>query len=195
MAFLGAGPFLAGLSWNKIKQNIDTPEAQLSMKRQQVDLETFLKGLPSEAAAKAKAAAARIDELEHAAERISRSDGTYMKLFALSGILFVVATVFMLGGMGMFINGRPHLSDFIILLMAGALPALILVYSFKMSERTKIDRQKFEIIENYFLPYDAIYLPAGPERETGVVAIAERSGGWKRRPEDDQKRRKPGWYW
>lgn len=169
--------------------------AMLHMKNTLIDLEKFLAELPDETAAKARAAAARIDELEHAAQRISRSDKTYMRLFLASGISFIVAVTLLLGGKGMFINGQPHLSDVIVLLMAGALPALILVYSLKMSERTRIDRQKFEIIENYFLPHNAIYLPPGPNRQKGTVAITNRGRGWHRRPEDDKKYKKPGWYW
>lgn len=165
------------------------------MKNTLIDLEKFLAGLPDETAAKARAAAARIDELEHAAQRISRSDKTYMRLFLASGIMFVVAVVLLISGKGMFVNGEPHLSDVIVLLMAGSLPALILVYSVKMNERTRIDRQKFEIIENYFLPHDAIYLPPEPGKRTGTVAITNNSRGWRRKPEDDKKYRKPGWYW
>lgn len=165
------------------------------MKNTLIDLEKFLADLPAETAAKARAAAARIDELEHAAQRISRADKTYMRLFLVSGVMFVIAVWLLLGGKGMFINGQPHLSDVIVLLMAGALPALILVYSIKMNERTRIDRKKFEIIENYFLPHNAIYLPPGPDRQRGTVAITNRGRGWHRRPEDDKKYKKPGWYW
>jgi len=165
------------------------------MERTQIDLETFLAGLPEEAAAKARAAAARIDELEHAARRIGRSDSTYMRLFAISGVLFLIAAGMLVSGQDMFADGTPQLRDIIVLVMAGALPTMILVYSFKMNERTKIDRIKFDIIENYFLPYDAIYLPPGPDRESGMVAIAGRTGGWSRVPDDSKKFRRPGWYW
>lgn len=165
------------------------------MRRRQIELEEFLADLPAETAAKAKAAAARIDELEHAASRIGASDETYMRLFLLSGVMFIVAVAFLLGGENMFINGEPHLMDILVLLMAGSLPTLILVYSLKMNERTKIDRQKFEIIQNYFMPHNAIYLPPGPDRKTGIVAIAESGRGWNRKPEDDAKFKKPGWYW
>lgn len=165
------------------------------MKRRQVDLDTFLADLPTEAAAKARAAAACIDELEHAAQRIGRSDRTYLRLFAISGVLFLISAGMLFSGQDMFADGTPQLWDIVVLVMAGALPVMVLVYCFKMNERTKIDRIKFEIIENYFLPYDAIYLPPGPDRESGMVAIADRTGGWSRVPEDSKKFRRPGWYW
>jgi len=165
------------------------------MRRRQIKLETFLKDLPAETAAKAKAAAARIDELEHAASRIGASDKTYMRLFLLFGIMFIVAVGFLVSGTEMFVKGQPHLLDVIVLLMAGALPALVLVYALKMNERTRIDREKFEIIENYFMPHNAIYFPPEPGRQTGIVAIAESGRGWNRKPDDDERYKKPGWYW
>lgn len=163
--------------------------------RRLIDLDTFLDELPSEAAAKARAAAARIDELEHAAQRIGSSDRTYMRLFALTGVLFLLAAGLLISGTELFRGGAPHLMDVMVLLMAGSFPAMVLVYSVKMKERTKIDRQKFEIIENYFLPYGAVYLPPGPDRTEGTVALSEGPDGWNRRPEDDKKFKKPGWYW
>lgn len=165
------------------------------MQRRQVDLETFLADLPAESAAKAKAAAARIDELEHAAQRIGQSDTAYMRLLAISGVLFLIAAGMLFSGQDMFADGTPQLSDIVVLVMAGALPVMVFVYCFKMNERTKIDRIKFQIIEDCFLPYDAIYLPPGPDRESGMVAIADRTGGWSRVPEDEKKFKRPGWYW
>lgn len=165
------------------------------MRRKQIDLESFLADLPDETAAKTKAAAARIDELEHAAIRIGEADKTFMRLFLLSGVLFIVAVGFLVSGNEMFVKGQPHLLDVVVLLMAGALPAMVLVYCLKMNERTKLDRQKFEIIENYFMPHNAIYFPPGPDRKTGIVAIAESGRGWNRKPDDDKRYKKAGWYW
>src|SRR5680860_4064 len=141
------------------------------MRRKQIDLESFLADLPDETAAKTKAAAARIDELEHAAIRIGEADKTFMRLFLLSGVLFIVAVGFLVSGNEMFVKGQPHLLDVVVLLMAGALPAMVLVYCMKMNERTKLDRQKFEIIENYFMPHNAIYFPPGPDRKTGILSL------------------------
>jgi hypothetical protein len=163
------------------------------MQRKQIDLETFLEGLPTEDAAKARAAAARIDELEHAAQRIGKSDKRYVILFAAAGFMALVAAAMALGGYDMFKGGYPTLGDFAILLMAGAFPFLVLIYSLRMSERTRIDRQKFEIIETYFLPHDAIYLPPGPGRVKGRVALSPKATDW-RKP-DTEKVKKPGWYW
>lgn len=165
------------------------------MKHAQIDLEEFLAELPEEDAANARAAAARIDELEYAAQRIGRSDQRFMKLFALAGICTVAAVVAGISAGGTFRGGGTGLTDLAILLLASAFPVMVLVYSLKMSERTKLDRRKFEIIETYFLPHDAIYLPPGPDRAKGVIAKSRRAGGWYRTPEGKEKVRKPGWYW
>ena len=163
------------------------------MRKKIVDLETFLNGLPEETAAKARAAAARIDELEHAASRIGASDQRYMKMFALAGVLALVATVFTLGGFAAVGSGDISLTGLTVLMMAAAFPLLILIYSVRMRERTKIDQQKFEIIESHFLPYGAVYLPPGPERETGVVAVSPSTHPWRKA--DVEKKRRAGWYW
>ena len=57
------------------------------MKHKTINLETFLEGLPETAAANARAAAARIDELERAAQRIGKSDRQYVMAFAGAGVL------------------------------------------------------------------------------------------------------------
>lgn len=165
------------------------------MQRKQIDLETFLKDLPEEEAANAKAAAAHIDELEHASQRIGASDRRYVKLFAGAAACTLAAIIISFNASEMFHGGEASLLDLVILLLAAAFPVLVIVYSIKMNERTKLDRKKFEIIEAHFLPYDAIYLPPGPNREKGIVAIAPKAGGWQRKPEPKEKVKKPGWYW
>ena len=163
------------------------------MRKKIVDLETFLNGLPEETAAKVRAAAARIDELEHAAERIGASDQRYLKMFAVAGLLAIAAGIFTLGGFGGFEPGQLAIKELTIMAMAGAFPLLILIYSVRMRERTKIDQKKFEIIESHFLPYGAVYLPPGVERETGVVAISPSSHPWRKA--DIEKKKRAGWYW
>ena len=163
------------------------------MQEKTVDLDTFLAELPSETAAKARAAAARIDELEHAAGRIGASDHRYMVLFAITGVLALCATVFTLGGFHLFDGGKAAILRTAMLMVAGAFPLLVLIYSFQMRERTKIDQKKFEIIETYFLPYGAIYLPPGPDREHGVVTISPSTNPWRKA--DVANKKKAGWYW
>lgn len=163
------------------------------MQEKTVDLDTFLAELPAEMAAKAKAAAARIDELEHAADRIGQSDRRYLVLFAIAGLLALTATAIGLGGFDLFKRGHSTVLDFVVIGMAGAFPLLVLIYSLRMRERTKIDQKKFEIIEAYFLPYDAIYLPPGPDREHGLVTVSPRARAWRRANTD--KGRRPGRYW
>lgn len=141
------------------------------MQRQTMDLETFLSSLPTEAAANARAAAARIDELEHAAQRIGKSDRQYVIAFTIAGILALVATYMALGGYRLYSGGHGQLDDLVILVMAGAFPAMIFIYSLRMRERTKLDQKKFDLIETYFMPHDGIYFPPGPGRETGTISI------------------------
>ncbi len=163
------------------------------MRHKTVDLDTFLEGLPEETAAKARAAAARIDELEHAAERIGASDRRFLILFVLAGVFGIGGAVFALGGFNMLKGGEATALEFLVLAMAGAFPLLILIYSLRMKERTKIDHEKFQIIETYFLPYGAIYLPPGPDRRTGLVAISPSTHPWRKADPNSKKR--AGWYW
>ena len=163
------------------------------MQEKNVDLETFLAELPSETAAKARAAAARIDELEHAATRIGASDQRYLVLFVITGVLALCAAVFTLGGFQFFDGGQAATLRIVMLVVAGAFPLLVLIYSFHMRERTRIDQQKFEIIETYFLPYGAIYLPPGPDREHGVVTISPTTKPWRKA--DIANKKRAGWYW
>lgn len=163
------------------------------MESRTIELEAFLEGLDEEDAAKARAAAARIDELEHAAQRIGRDDRQFMILFAVSVVLVVVATYMVFGDFQLTSGGYANITALVALLMAGSFPALVIVYSLKMKERTKIDRKQFDIIEAYFLPHDAIYLPRNQDRATGLVALTSRPGGWGRAP--DLKAKRPGWYW
>ncbi|MEM8743644.1 MAG: hypothetical protein AAGF14_03305 [Pseudomonadota bacterium] len=163
------------------------------MRKKIVELETFLNDLPEETAAKARAAAARIDELEYAAARIGASDQRYLKMFAVAGVLALIATVFTLGGFIGSRSGEISLTGITMLVMAGAFPLLVLIYSVRMRERTKLDQQKFAIIESHFLPYGAVYLPPGPERQTGVVAVSPSSHPWRKG--DDTKKKRAGWYW
>ncbi len=163
------------------------------MERKNIDLETFLDSLPAEGAAKARAAAARVDELERAAQRIGKSDSRFVMLFAGAGLLGLAAAIMTFGGYRLFGEGYMALGEVAVLAMAGAFPALILVYSVRMRERTKIDQQKFEIIETFFLPFDGIYFPPGPEQEAGTVSVSPRAGAWRRPNIRDAKKARAYW--
>ena len=162
------------------------------MQRQNIDLETFLENLPTEAAANARAAAAHIDELEHAAQRIGKSDQQYILAFAVAGVLALVAAVMVLGGYELFSGGYFTLGDWAILAMVSAFPIMILVYSLRMSERTKLDQKKYEIIETYFMPFNGIYFPPGPGRKTGTISI-NTEGSWRKSNEKDVKKARMYW--
>jgi len=141
------------------------------MQRKTLDLETFLKDLPETAAANARAAAARIDELEHAAQRIGASDRQYIIAFAGAGVMAMIAAYMALGGFVLFKGGNGAGLDLAVLFMAGAFPLMILIYSLRMRERTKIDQKKYEIIEAYFLPYNGIYFSPRPGQDSGTVSL------------------------
>ena len=162
------------------------------MQHKTIDLETFLEGLPTTAAANAKAAAARIDELERAAQRIGRSDRQYVIAFAGTGVLALIAAFMALGGYDLFRGGYAVLGDFAVLVMAGGFPLMIIIYSLRMRERTKLDQKKFEIIETYFMPYNGIYFPPAPGRTTGTISIAP-ADSW-RKP-DMKGVKPPGMHW
>ncbi len=162
------------------------------MQMQNIDLETFLESLPAEAAANARAAAARIDDLEHAAQRIGTADRQYILLFAVAGILALIAAGMALGGYHLFSKGYGTLGDLAVLVMAGALPLLIVFYSLRMRERTRLDKKKFELIETYFMPYNGIYFPPGPGRETGIISIGS-EGSWRHANTQDIKKSRIYW--
>ena len=164
-----------------------------SMERKTVDLETFLEGLPGEAAANARAAASRIDELERAAQRIGKSDRRYVKLFAGAMLIALAAAIMALGGIDLFRAGVGDFGDFAVLAMAGAFPVLVVIYSLRMRERTRIDQQKFEIIETFFMPYDGIYFPPGPEQREGMVSIRPGAKTWRKPNTTDAKKAKMYW--
>jgi len=162
------------------------------MQQQNIDLEIFLESLPAEAAANARAAAARIDDLEHAAQRIGTVDRQYIFLFAGAGILALIAAAMTLSGNPLFSSGHGRLSDLVVLVMAGALPLLIVVYSLRMRERTRLDQQKFKLIETYFMPYNGIYFPPGPGRETGTISIGS-EGSWRHANTEGVKKARMYW--
>lgn len=162
------------------------------MHHKTIDLETFLEDLPETAAANAKAAAARIDELERAAQRIGKSDGNYIIAFSVTGVLALIAAYMILGGYTLFTGGNGAVSDLAVLFMAGGFPMMIVIYSLRMRERTKLDQQKFEIIETYFMPYNGIYFPPAPGRDTGTVSI---SAADTRRKPDLKGVKQPGMHW
>jgi len=163
------------------------------MERINIDLETFLESLPEEAAANARAAATRIDELERAAQRIGESDRRYVKAFAGAILLALAATYLALGGTDLFLGGTGNFGDFAVLAMAAVFPLLVVVYSLRMRERTRIDQQKFHIIETCFMPYDGIYFPPGPERKQAMVSISPGAKAWRKPNTKDAKKAKMYW--
>ncbi len=162
------------------------------MQHRTIDLETFLEGLPATAAANARAAAARIDELERAAQRIGESDRSYVIAFAVSGVLAMIAAYMALGGIALFKGGDGALGDLAVLFMAGSFPTMILIYSLRMRERTRIDQKKFEIIETYFMPYNGIYFSPAPGRDMGTVSICAPD---TRRKPDLKDVKQAGMHW
>jgi hypothetical protein len=97
-----------------------------------------------------------------------------------------------LGGYPLFTTSYGTLGDLVVLAMASALPLLIVFYSLRMRERTRLDQQKFKLIETYFMPYNGIYFPPGPGRETGTISIGS-EGSW--RYADKEGAKKARIYW
>ncbi len=162
------------------------------MQQQNIDLETFLESLPAEAAANARAAAARIDDLERAALRIGTADRQYILLFAGAGILALIAAAMTLGGYPLFTTGYGTWGNLVVLAMAGALPLLIVFYSLRMRERTRLDQKIFELIETYFMPYNGIYFPPAPGHETGTISIGS-EGSWRHADKEGVKKARMYW--
>lgn len=163
------------------------------MKGQKISLDAFLQTLPDSDAAEARAAAARMDEFERVARRVAEPDKRFLAGMGLAAVLFVIAAALLMSGGDFFDNARGTLGIIGVIVMAALLPALIVSYTVRMRERTRADRQCFELNQTYFMPHGGVYFPG-----------EEEGGSWVFVPDHDSKAwRQPGqaeaikarWYW
>lgn len=125
--------------------------------RQTLGLEEFLAGLPEEAAAEARAAAARIDALE---QQIGPPGWIERNLLTLS-----------VGALGLFALGIAGLVCVLsglqigiglawIVLLVSVFPAVVLAYLLEVRGRTRLDDAKMALNKRHFLPHGGLYFGA-----------------------------------
>lgn len=122
--------------------------------RETVPLEAFLTELPDEAAAEARAAAARIDALER---QVGPPGWLERHLFRLAGGALVAFAI----GLGLLLGraaghaGLPGAG--VIVPLLGAPPGLALAYLWSVRGRARLDRAKMDLNEAHFLPHGGLY--------------------------------------
>lgn len=163
------------------------------MTAETTDLETFLEELPSEDAARARAAAGRIDELGRVTARTQGVESKYLPWFVVSGLLLVSASLMVFGSDAVFGEARRLIGVMGLTAMAAALPVLGIVYTFHVRDRTRADREMLELNRTHFLPYGGFYFPPGDDRLGRVVRteVMDEEAQAKRRVE----RVRPGRSW
>lgn len=135
--------------------------------RQTVALEEFLAGLPAGAAAGARAAAARIDELERGVRPPNRIERNLAPLAIAALILFVLG-VAAFAGLATGLRGVIGFGG--VVLLIAAFPALVFAYSWSVRWRTAADRAKMALNAEHFLPHGGLYFGA-PQGDGRVVRV------------------------
>lgn len=150
-----------------------------------VDLESFLKRLSADAAAEARAAAGRMDELERAAQEFEGIERRYAPWALGAALLFVVAAVIVLTDAVDFRQARSIFGFVGLAAMAAALPAVAISYALHVRRRTRADRDKLELNRKHFLPHGGLYFPPAG-RGAGAVYLTEpQAPGASRQSVDD----------
>ena len=135
-------------------------------------LEAFLAGLSDADAAKARAAAARIDALEREVGPPGWIERNLIWLAGAALVLFVIGA----GGLfGVFGWGRAVFGLGGVTLMVAVFPALMLAYLWTVRGRTAADHEKMALNESHFLPHGGLYFGAG-HGEGKVVRVDWKPG-------------------
>ena len=161
------------------------------MSNEKIDLKSFLKELPAEAASKARAAAGEIDELGRVSAATHGIERRYLPWFLGSLVLFVIAAFSIFGGSDIFRQARAVIGVMGLTALSAALPLVGILYSVQVRHRTRADREMLELNKVHFLPHGGIHFPPGEEGPGRVVRIepmdAEQQA--KRRQEPVRPRR------
>jgi hypothetical protein len=146
-------------------------------------LSAFLTRLGPEDAARARAAAERIDALERAIELPGWIERNLVRLALAALVLFVIGA----GGLfGIFGWGRALFGLGGVTLMVAAFPALMLAYLLSVRGRTRADHEKMTLNVSHFLPHGGLYF--GAVDGVGMVVRAQPKSGEKNLREQVQAR-------
>ncbi len=146
-----------------------------------MSLEAFLENLPQEEAANARVAAARMDELERSIDGLRDIEHRFMPYAIFSGVLFIIATVTVFGMHPVLGEARRIMGEVGLAAMLGALPALVIVYGFRVRERTRADSATLKLNNAHFLPHGGLYFPASTPDEAARVVLVDKSSEPSRR--------------
>ncbi len=134
----------------------------MSKAGEKVDLTAFLSDLPVEAAAEARIAAAKIDDLARVGETMAGIEIRFKPYAKGAGAMFVLGLVLFF--LPDFVN------RWISFLCLIALPGICAVYAFKTRERTWADKDIEDLNKAHFLPHGGIYFPVS-DTPAGVVRV------------------------
>ena len=135
---------------------------------QRVSLDDFLARLDETAAAEARVAAARIDELARVGDAMEGIERRFMPWFIGSGVLFVVS---------LYLFFSPGIVPRLVtILCMGALPAVSVIYGLRVMPRSRADRAAEELNVAHFLPYGGLYFPPG-DNPACVVRVPSQTDG------------------
>lgn len=150
-----------------------------------IPLETFLARLSDDVAGEARAIAGRIDELDRSVRHLDGIELKYLP-WALIAILLFIASGFLLLSEGqVFRSVRAIVGPTGMIGMAGALPVLGIIYSFKVRGRTRADSQKFELNKTAFVPHGGIYFPSTDGKEGTVYLVDPSKESMPKRRDED----------
>jgi len=137
--------------------------------QQSVPLEQFLAGLPEDASAQARAAAAEIDALEREIGPPKWIERHLIPLSIGALVLFGVGLATFAGLLG---GLRELIGLGGIVLLLAAFPAVMLAYLLAVRGHTRIDDAKMALNQAHFLPHGGAYF--GAPSGGGRVLLVER---------------------
>lgn len=130
---------------------------------ERTSLDAFVDGLDDEAAADARVAAARIDDLAHAGIAVAGIERRFAPWAILGAAGFVA---------GFILFFQPGLVPrTLIMALLAILPLVCGIYAWKVRHRTRADNEAEALNKSYFLPHGGIYFPPG-DRPACVMRVS-----------------------
>ncbi len=138
---------------------------------EKLSLDAFCAALDAEPAARARVAAARIDELARIGAACQGIERRFWPWWVLGGVLFVAGSVILALPYGWFVAVRDLIGFTGIAVMLCVLPGSLLVYFYAVRERTRADRETTELNSSHFLPHGGLYFAAEDTRPAAIVRV------------------------
>lgn len=132
-------------------------------------LEEFLRDLDPEVAGAARAAAARMDELERSIDHQRDIEWRYWWVAALAAVFFVFGTSLVLVPGEWTAPIYAVVGPMLTTLMICGLGIVGLVYAYLVRDRSNVDEEKFALNREHFVPHNAYYFPSEVAGQPGRV--------------------------